>query len=151
MKTNTIKRLITTLAAVAFTFAITTGAVYANSTVPLPDDGTVRTGNLVWLKNANCYGKVESFYTKMKAASLKSGDCGLTDKSTAGQWRVPTKFEMNVLWDYKSKFTNFQDDYYFLSDNNGWSPDPRFQNYNFIEGKDEDKVRFYLLPVRTAK
>jgi len=43
---------------------------------------------LVWLKNANCFVEV-SWYDSLnsKTPGLASGQCGLTDKSTAGQWR----------------------------------------------------------------
>lgn len=53
------------------------------------DDGTVTDGNLVWLKNANCF-ETQVWPTAMDlAANLKSGSCGLRDGSTAGQWRLP--------------------------------------------------------------
>lgn len=58
------------------------------------DDGTVTDGNLVWLKNANCF-ETQVWPTAMNiAANLKSGSCGLRDGSTAGQWRLPTQEEL---------------------------------------------------------
>ena len=55
-------------------------------------DGTVldiETG-LIWLKNANCFGK-KSWGNAMSAAgTLAEGQCGLTDGSVAGDWRLPT-------------------------------------------------------------
>ena len=65
------------------------------------DNGTVtdnRTG-LVWLANANCIGAVD-WHTAMKfvagLADLPAGsaaDCGLSDGSSPGEWRLPSKGE----------------------------------------------------------
>ena len=59
-------------------------------------DGTVtdsRTG-LVWLKDADCFG-VRSWKDAVQAvAGLNSGECGLSDGSVEGQWRLPTKKEL---------------------------------------------------------
>jgi hypothetical protein len=57
-------------------------------------NGTVtdcRTG-LIWLKDASCYG-IGSPY----GATLNDGECGLTDSSVEGDWRVPTIEEMQGL------------------------------------------------------
>ncbi len=47
---------------------------------------------LVWLKNANCnfadYADANAW-----AATLQNGMCGLTDNSSPGDWRLPTKAE----------------------------------------------------------
>lgn len=67
-------------------------------------DGTV-TDNLtgvVWLKNANCtFGGTQNPRTwpdALAAANeLKSGDCGLTDGSKAGDWRLPYVGELERL------------------------------------------------------
>ena len=58
-------------------------------------DGTVTDNvtHLVWLKNADCFG-MQSWSAAMTSAStLAGGACGLTDSSTAGQWRVPIVFD----------------------------------------------------------
>lgn len=44
---------------------------------------------LVWLKKADCFGLSYSGVNKA-AAELADGDCGLTDGSSAGDWRLPT-------------------------------------------------------------
>jgi hypothetical protein len=62
-------------------------------------DGTVtdnRTG-LVWLKNANPCGKKTWYDAVAYCSSLASGTAGLTDGSTAGQWRLPSKVELENL------------------------------------------------------
>ncbi len=59
-------------------------------------DGTVtdcRT-NLIWLKDANCYGEQTWRTAESKVAGLKNGECGLTDGSTKGDWRLPTIEEL---------------------------------------------------------
>jgi hypothetical protein len=65
------------------------------------DDGTIldtKTG-LYWLKNAGCigggamtYGQAEGF-----VADMHDGQCGLSDRSWAGAWRIPSKEEMMEL------------------------------------------------------
>ena len=74
-------------------------------------DGTVKDNltGLVWLTNANCsatLGGVASTGTGLTWANaltwsnnLVSGSCGLTDGSTAGQWRLPNRTELMSLVD----------------------------------------------------
>ena len=64
---------------------------------------------LIWLKNANCsatLGGVANTGTGLTWANaltwsnnLASGSCGLTDGSTAGQWRLPSRNELESLVD----------------------------------------------------
>jgi hypothetical protein len=65
-------------------------------------DGTVLdvlTG-LTWPTNANCFG-LRRFYEALEdAAGLASGECGLTDGSTAGNWRLPNRVELRSLLDF---------------------------------------------------
>lgn len=54
---------------------------------------------LIWLKDAGCatiYGTSWPI-TIDKVNALQSGQCGLTDNSVAGQWRVPNKNELESL------------------------------------------------------
>ena len=62
-------------------------------------DGTVTdtTTGLVWLKDADCFGFVEHQPAMDQVAALSNGQCGLDDGSTAGQWRLPTKAELQGL------------------------------------------------------
>jgi len=48
---------------------------------------------LIWLKNANCFGRTNYAAANQAAAGLAAGQCGLTDGSSAGDWRLPTKTE----------------------------------------------------------
>ena len=49
--------------------------------------------NLIWLKNANCFGQLTYTMANNAAAGLADAACGLTDGSAAGDWRLPTKAE----------------------------------------------------------
>lgn len=63
-------------------------------------NGTVtdnRSG-LIWLKNANCFGGLWE-KAMQSAANLASGQCGLSDGSTRGTWRLPTKEEWEAMVD----------------------------------------------------
>jgi len=74
------------------------------------ENGTVTdtvTG-LVWLKQANC---IAGNWAEALAAvqSLASGQCGLTDGSAAGAWRMPNRNEMQSLED---RMENNQADFF---------------------------------------
>lgn len=69
-------------------------------------DGTVTdmTTGLVWLQNANCFGikkwiELSGIYNDAHKAAglLRSSDCGLSDGSVAGEWRLPTFDELKGL------------------------------------------------------
>jgi hypothetical protein len=75
-------------------------------------DGTVsdcRTG-LIWLKNADCTdaagaivksgGTLNWDNAKTWSAALANGACGLSDGSSAGDWRLPTKTEWMAMVAY---------------------------------------------------
>ena len=119
MKTNIIKRFITITAALTFTFAMSAGTVSAQGALPNGfdnDNGTITDGGLVWLKNADCFGKQNWQTATNSAAGLHSGMCGLTDKSTAGQWRLPTLPELKRRIRNDSGFNNVQSGNYWTSE-----------------------------------
>jgi len=81
--------------------------------VPWPDprfndneDGTVTDNltGLIWLKNANCFGKRSWSKSLSDCNSLASGNCGLTDGSVAGDWRLPNVKELLSLIDYGKNY-----------------------------------------------
>lgn len=52
---------------------------------------------LVYLKNANCFGFAEWVPAVQAVDSLAHGQCGLSDGSRAGDWRLPAKDEWEDL------------------------------------------------------
>ncbi len=48
---------------------------------------------LIWLKQWNCLPLSTYAAANQAAAGLKDGDCSLTDKSSPGDWRLPTRAE----------------------------------------------------------
>ncbi len=89
---------------------------------------------LIWLKNANCTDTVGGISKTSErltwdnaltwSNTLASGACGLTDSSTAGQWRLPNVTELESLVDLEHRspalpsghpFTSVQSNYYWSS------------------------------------
>ena len=65
-------------------------------------DGTVTdhlTG-LIWLKDADCFGKQSHGAAKRLAGELAHGQCGLSDGSASGDWHMPNLRELLSLIDY---------------------------------------------------
>jgi hypothetical protein len=63
-------------------------------------DGTVKDcrTDLIWLQNANCYGRGFYWNTAMSyAADLNSGECGLSDGSVEGDWHLADKEELQGI------------------------------------------------------
>lgn len=48
---------------------------------------------LIWLKEAHCLPTSDWAGANNAAVNLEGGDCGLTDHSTSGDWRLPTREE----------------------------------------------------------
>jgi hypothetical protein len=65
-------------------------------------DGTItdHLTDLVWSKNADCFGTRTFAQGLADAAGLESGQCGLSDGSAAGQWRLPNRNELRSLMDF---------------------------------------------------
>jgi hypothetical protein len=59
---------------------------------------------LIWMKNANCFFPDYEMLSWNQALSLcnglESGECGLTDSSDPGDWRLPNVKEYQSLIDY---------------------------------------------------
>jgi hypothetical protein len=83
---------------------------------------------LVWLKLANC---INLPWAAAVAAvnNLASGQCGLSDGSAAGQWRMPNRNEMQSVADRIQANESQYFDYTILNlDNTVYQP-PIFANY----------------------
>ena len=67
-------------------------------------DGTVTDNltGLIWLKDANCFGSRTWSQALSDCNGLASGQCGLTDGSNAGDWRLPNRFELESLLDLEN-------------------------------------------------
>ncbi len=57
--------------------------------------------SLIWLKNAECFGQVSWSQALTDSNALAHGQCGLTDGSSAGNWRLPNQVELESLIDFK--------------------------------------------------
>ena len=55
---------------------------------------------LIWLKNANCFGLRNWTMALSDANSLATGNCGLSDGSVAGDWRLPNVRELHSIVHY---------------------------------------------------
>ena len=78
------------------------GVAWPNPRFTDNSNGTVTDNltGLIWLKNANCFG-TQTWANALSAANtLNSGECGLTDGSAEGDWRLPNVREQQSLIDY---------------------------------------------------
>jgi len=89
-------------------------------------DGTVTDNltGLIWLKNADCFGQGDWYEALSDCNGLADGMCGLTDGSSAGDWRLPSYKELFSLVDAENyllalpsghPFTNTRDNLYWSS------------------------------------
>jgi len=98
-------------------------------------NGTVtdKLTGLIWLKDANCFGLRNWYDALLDCNGLNSGECGLTDDSSEGDWRLPNRSELNSLvdvayynpalsntagtgqWSPGNPFTNVQSNFYWSS------------------------------------
>jgi len=64
-------------------------------------DGTVKDNltGLIWLEDANCFGAQFWASASISAEQLADGQCGLTDRSSPGDWRLPTIEEWQAILD----------------------------------------------------
>ena len=78
------------------------GVAWPSSRFTDNNDGTVTDNltGLIWLKNANCFGTQTWANALSSANTLNSGECGLTDGSVEGDWRLPNVREQTSLADY---------------------------------------------------
>ena len=88
------------------------GVTWPNPRFTDNGDGTVTDNltGLIWLKNANCASATKDWATALSYSNAlydgctncfgTAGDCGLSDSSTAGQWRLPNVRELQSLVHY---------------------------------------------------
>ena len=132
---------------------------------------------LVWLKDANCFAQKYWFNcttgpnpscddAQVSCGTLHDGECGLTDGSSAGDWRLPTRWELlglragtePISSDNPRAFTNVVKWFYWSSTTSSSDPYLAYGIYFYGSptasgyGKDAASgVPLYVLPVRDAK
>ncbi len=79
------------------------------------DNGTVTVNGMVWLKDAGCLGKMNWESAMSRPKSLAHGQCGLTDNSKIGDWRLPYIDELKAIYSAKSLFNAVQASVYWSS------------------------------------
>ena len=109
MKANVLSALVLACLALA---TVAQAANKDNKNGTIADDAH----GIVWLKKATCLSWDSWRYAKDTAARLQSGMCGLSDKSTAGQWRLPTAKELASRAVDTGGFTNLIPGKYWTSD-----------------------------------
>jgi hypothetical protein len=81
-----------------------TGVAWPDPRFTDNNDGTVTDNltGLIWMKNANCFGKQTWMDALVDCAALTGAgsSCGLTDNSSEGEWRLPNVIELQSLIDY---------------------------------------------------
>lgn len=108
-------------------------------------DGTVtdaETG-LVWLQDPDCFDAQSLSDAENSCETLNNGECGLTDGSVEGEWRLPTLAELQKLgtdpptaWEYYCDGCDSSSDY-------GLPPE-EVTSYGFYHADEYQKTFVYL-------
>jgi hypothetical protein len=142
-------------------------------------NGTVqdKTTGLIWLQDANCAATLAGIAktgngtatdrldwqeAEIWSSALASGSCGLTDGSTAGTWRQPTKYELTgltygptepVRFGSPRNFTHVQSGYYWSSSTYSSDTTSALLAYmnDFFVGNDSKTYFNYVWPVRAGQ
>jgi hypothetical protein len=124
---------------------------------------------LVWLQDANCTDTIGSIIKSSGVLSwtaaltwsnnLESSYCGLSDGSSAGDWRLPNVRELQSLIDYGEynpplpdghPFTNVQPTFYWSSTTGAGNPDFALHVY-MVGGRmtsERKTTAYHVWPVR---
>jgi hypothetical protein len=127
-------------------------------------DGTVKDNltGLIWLKNANCFGRQTWTNALSNSKNLASGACSLTDGSVAGDWRLPNRKEVESLLDLGQffpaipvghPFSGVQSSVYWSSTSNAFGPNNAWYVNLDIGSVSRDFTTsiYYVWPVRDAR
>jgi len=113
------------------------GVVWSNPRFTDNGDGTITDNltGLIWMQNTDCFGKRNWNFALSDCNGMQSGLCGVTDGSSAGDWRLPNSKELYSLVDTENyapplpsghPFTNVKSTAYWSSTttpygNNAWT------------------------------
>jgi hypothetical protein len=125
-------------------------------------DGTVTDNltGLLWLKNANCFGSRTWDEALSDANGLSAGWCGLTDGSSAHDWRLPNIKELQSLIDFGNTvpalpsghpFINLHSGLYWSSTTDAYASDYAWGitiYYGNVYSYEKTSHSFYVWPVR---
>lgn len=115
---------------------------------------------LVWLRNAGCFLERTWDQAFADAAGLNSGECGLSDSSTAGQWRLPNVKELQTLLDISgttfegtgSVFPDLQPSYWSSTSHATFPTSAWLTMYDGrVVGAPKATGQFSVWPVRNAQ
>jgi hypothetical protein len=76
------------------------GVAWPNPRFTINGDGTVTDNltELIWMRNADCFGHYRTWSQALSDCNnLNTGECGLTDGSSPGDWRLPNRNEFLSL------------------------------------------------------
>jgi hypothetical protein len=147
-----------------------TGVEWPNPRFTDNGDGTVTDNltGLIWLKNANCFGLRTWNNALSDSNGLENGECGLTDGSGPGDWRLPNKKELISIthdecsrpavpnttgtgcWSAGDPFTNVSNNYHWSSTTGAFNTDVAWVVDVFIGFVDGNLKTYsnYVWPVR---
>ena len=105
---------------------IQAGVAWPNPRFTDNHDGTITDNltELTWLQKADCLGRAQWLDAMALSGSLAAGQCGLTDNSKAGDWRLPNIIELRSIIDFGNyrpalpkhyPFINFEPTVYWSS------------------------------------
>jgi len=111
------------------------GVVWPNPRFTDNRDGTVTDNltELIWLKDASCFEQLDWNSALSECNLLNSGECGLTDGSVAGAWRLPNLFELESLRDMSNHIPALPSGHPFVyvESRNYWSSTTSAEDDNF--------------------
>ena len=140
------------------------GVVWPSPRFTDNNDGTITDNltRLIWLENANCFGAQAWNDALAAATTLNSTECGLSDGSAEGNWRLPNVRELQSLIDYGRSMPALSGSYPFDGVQSAyyWSSTTRADNSSSAWGLDladggTDGVAktsvYYVWPVRGGR